>query len=169
MMAKQFGAQFAQVRAFIRGRSARERKALLILGLAGALAVFVQVIWTLENNRRSLRHRLPVLALQIEQMKQLAQTRQALLTADTTPAPMSQELARAALERHLAQLGTAIKAQWTPNGDLVLKGYVDFAVWIRWTAKVHEEHRFVMERCQLRALKDGMEVNATYSLARVSP
>jgi type II secretory pathway component PulM len=168
MKAGLVGNWFRQLQTLIKERPPRERRVLSMLAWVIAGALFIQVAWTIESNRRSLRGQLPVLAAQADQMRHLARTWRALSATDATPSSARPEFVRQAIDGRLGELGGGIKAQWMTNGELVLKGQADFSAWVRWMAVMHQEHRLAPSRLHARHTDGGVELDATYTLPQAS-
>ncbi len=147
---------------FWQQRSPQEQRALhlLLWIVIGALAV--QTLWSLEQSRRLLNRKLPLLAEQAEQAHTLRDAwRQLDAGRDTQRMPRA-DTVRAEVARRLPELGKEIAAEWKANGELGLKGKTDFSVWLKWAATMHEDYRLVVSHCRVTSSASGaVDIEAT--------
>lgn len=153
-----------RLRAAWQARQPRERRALAGLAALLALLLLAQVGWSLEQARQAVRRQLPRLAADAERMRALAAEWQAL-SADSSAPATRPELQRQSIDRQLGELGRAVTARWSADGQLQLQGQVDFATWLRWSATMQQQHQLLPERLHLVPAGTGIQIDASYRLA----
>lgn len=146
---------------FLDQRSPSERRALVLLAWAVALAIVGQAAWSLEHARRAQLRQLPLLAASAERVAALRSELQQLGDAAATQA-MRSDVLQTTLAPRLSELGPDIAANWPAAGQLQLSGEVDFAVWVRWTAAMQGEYRLVLERCRISGSSGRVRIEASY-------
>ena len=160
-MNQQFLAWRQRAVTFLDQRSPSERRALVLLAWAVALAIIGQAAWSLEHARRAQLRQLPQLAANAERVTALSKELQQLGDAAATP-PMRSDVLQTTLAPRLGELGADINASWPAPGQLALSGETDFAVWVRWTAAMQGEYRLVLERCRISGSSGRVRIEASY-------
>jgi hypothetical protein len=70
---------------------------------------------------------------------------------------------RSEIAQRLPELGKAVVAEWQGNGELSLKGQVDFALWLKWVAAIHQDFRLVLSRCRVTSSENGVDIEASFA------
>lgn len=144
-------------------RTPAERRALKFLGTFLVVALLAQLLWSLETSRRQQLHQLPKLSAQAETMRAMLEEWQSLQALSGSGG--SNENQRPSVERRLPELGKGVSAQWNGEGELQVKGRVDFATWLRWSAEMQQNHRLILSRSHIVRRSGGVDVDASYRLA----
>ncbi len=141
-------------------RAPRERLVLRLLGWVVLAALLLQGLWTMLHYRHTLMQTVPRLSQQAEHMAVMRQAWQVLETEKASRPQARPELLRQEVESSLAPWGKQIDAQWTPDNALQVRGQVPFAEWLRWLARMHEEHGLVLRHAHVEAQGAGVRVDA---------
>jgi len=148
------------------GRQERERRALRLLAVVVGAGLAVQLLWSVESQRRSLRDQLPKLAAQVETMAAVRAEWQ-ILTAPGAAAPAPDvALLRESLDQRLPQLGAGISTQWAGDGSLKLAGVTQFGEWIQWLAAVQKSERMFVVSTEMHSDPAGIRIEAVLAPAR---
>jgi type II secretory pathway component PulM len=139
----------AQGRQLWHQRSPSEQRALRWLGWIVLAALAVQFLWSLEHARRLLNRQLPELAVQAEKADALRAAWQQLDAARDSQATPRADTARSEAYRRVAELGKGMTAEWAASGELLLKGRVDVAIWLKWVAEIHRDYQWIVSHCQI--------------------
>lgn len=150
---------------FWKRQSARERLALRILAWAIALAIGVQMVWTLEQSRQEQLRRLPRLTHDAAQIAGLhADWQQLAIDKHATQAVVGEQ----AISPRLGELGPNIQREWKSDGRLQLSGVSNFATWVRWSGTLHQDYRLILEHAQIATAENQTHVTAIYRMARTT-
>ncbi len=128
-------------------RSSSEQRALRLLFIVIIVAIAAQAVWSLISARQTLQRQLPGLAEQAAQATALsAKLRQLKSPSGDAPqqpatAPSPVPATADAVLAGSKDLGAGIRGQRN-EGDISLKGDVDFGLWLHWLARVHDEQRW---------------------------
>jgi len=148
------------------GRQERERRALRLLAVVVLAGLVLQLLWSVESQRRSLREQLPKLAAQAEAMAVLKAEWQLLTAPGALSSAPDLALLRESLTQRLPQLGPGISAQWAGDGSLQLSGVTQYGDWVQWLAAVQKSERMFVLSVQMLADPAGMRVEAVLAPAR---
>lgn len=148
------------------GRQERERRALRLLAVVVGAGLAVQLLWSMETQRRSLREQLPKLAAQAETMVAVRAEWQALTASGAGASAPDVSLLRESLTQRLPQLGPGISAQWADDGSLKLSGITQFGEWIQWLAAVQKSERMFVVSTEMHADPAGIRIEAVLAPAR---
>lgn len=144
-------------------RTAQERRALRWLLWIVLAALLIQAVWSLEHARRLLQRQLPVLAEQAEQAANLRDAWRPLEADRAQQAIPRADTMRGEIAQRLPELGKAVLAEWQANGELSLKGNVDFALWLKWVAALHQDFRLVLRRCRVTSSPNGVDIEVSFA------
>ena len=144
-------------------RTAQERRALRWLLWIVLAALVIQAVWSLEHARRQLQRQLPVLAEQAEQSASLSDAWRQLEAGRAQQGIPRADTVRTEIAQRLPELGKEVVAEWQANGELSLKGKVDFTLWLKWVAAIHEDFRLVLSRCRVTGSENGVDIEASFA------
>ncbi|MDD2742363.1 MAG: type II secretion system protein GspM [Rhodocyclaceae bacterium] len=150
-------------------RSPQEQRALRWLAWIVIGALLGQTLWSLEHARRLLQRQLPVLAEQVEQAHALRDRWRQLEAGREQQRIPRADTVRSEIAQRLPELGKEVVAEWNAGGELSLKGKVDFSVWLKWVAAIHEDFRLVLSRCRVTNSAGGVDIEARFSPAQSQP
>jgi len=140
---------------FWKARKASERRALVAMAVVVGLAVLAQILWTAEQSRQRLRRQLPLLAAQVETMRQSVAEWRRLESGGQTSSALSEQR-RAEAVRRLAALGGDISGAWLGPERWRLSGTVAFDAWVLWLGDMQQDFRLSVDRVQLTPLAPGL-------------
>lgn len=144
-------------------RTLPEQRALRWLLWIIFAAFLIQAVWSLEHARSLLQRQLPVLAEQAEQAANLRDAWRPLEADRAQKAIPRADTMRGEIAQRLPELGKAVVAEWQANGELSLKGNVDFALWLKWVAAVHQDFRLVLSRCRVTSSANGVDIEVSFA------
>lgn len=141
-------------------RAPRERLALLILAGTLLLALGLQLLWSLEQARRTQLRRLPALQAEASQMRALREEWLALReSAAGKPAPRG-DTARQVVDSQLGELGKDVRARWNAQGELQIDGQASHARWLAWVARMQQDNRLRLLRGKFRPNGELLQIEA---------
>lgn len=143
---------------FWAARTLRERYILRGAGWLLAVALLAQGLWSTWETRQRLLGQVPRLMNQAERMAGMRQAWMSLENQRPNRPQARPELVRQEVENSLLALGKQLEATWTPEGVVHVRGTVNFELWLRWLARLHEQHGLVVSSAQISASPLGQTV-----------